>query len=123
MTSMFIFSLAAVAIFALAVYSTIVARQLLRKLIAINVMGSATFLVLIAAAARPPGEPDPIPHAMVLTGIVVTVAATGLAVTLIRQMAAETGRSQLPEDERLDPEQADAERPAHHRSERGQEED
>ncbi|HSP01425.1 MAG TPA: NADH-quinone oxidoreductase subunit K, partial [Thioalkalivibrio sp.] len=31
------------------------------------------------------GEPDPVPQALVLTGIVVAIAATALAVVLIRR--------------------------------------
>ena len=55
----------------------------LRRIIAINVMGNGVFLVFITLAARVAGDrPDPVPHAMVLTGIVVAVCATGLALIL-----------------------------------------
>ena len=49
-------------------------------------LGNGIFLLLIAMAARAPGEPDPVPHAMVLTAIVVAVSAT--AVMLVSGMAA-----------------------------------
>lgn len=55
----------------------------LRRIIAVNVMGSGVFLVFIAlAAAAAGGRPDPVPQAMVLTGIVVAVCANGLALAL-----------------------------------------
>lgn len=55
----------------------------LRRIIAVNVMGMGVFLVFITLAARTSGEtPDPIPHAMVLTGIVVSVCATALALVI-----------------------------------------
>ena len=41
------------------------------EIIAINVMGNGVFLVFITLAARVAGDrPDPVPHAMVLTGII-----------------------------------------------------
>jgi multicomponent Na+:H+ antiporter subunit C len=55
----------------------------LRRIISINVIGNGVFLILVALAARGvEGEPDPVPHAMVLTGIVVAVCSTALALTL-----------------------------------------
>ena len=60
---------------------------LLRKVLALNVMGSGVFLLLIAAAYRgPDAAPDPVPHALVLTGIVVAVSATALALALGRRL-------------------------------------
>jgi len=61
-------------------------------------MGSGVFLVLVALGARTPGaSPDPVPHAMVITGIVVAVSATALALALMLRVRKETGRPQLPE--------------------------
>ncbi len=58
-------------------------EPLLRKLIALNVMGAGVFHVLVAVAFRGTDvAPDPVPHALVLTGIVVAVSATALALTL-----------------------------------------
>ena len=53
---------------------------------------------LIFALAQRNGVPDPVPQAMVLTGIVVAVAATALALALTRKLHALTGRLDLPED-------------------------
>jgi len=41
---------------------------------------------------------DPVPQAMVLTGIVVAVAGTGLALALIVRLRAITGRTTLGDD-------------------------
>jgi multicomponent Na+:H+ antiporter subunit C len=57
----------------------------LRKILAFNLMGSGAFLVLVGLAQRT-GDVDPVPQAMVLTGIVVAVAATALALALVRRL-------------------------------------
>jgi multicomponent Na+:H+ antiporter subunit C len=99
MSALDAYALAAVAIFALGLDRMIVSRSLLRRAIAFNVTGAAIFLLLVVLAARPPGEePDPVPHAMVLTGIVVAVSVTALLLALTRRIHAETGRDALPED-------------------------
>ena len=61
--------------------------HLLRRILAFNLMGSGTFLVLVGLAQRDV-TPDPVPQAMVLTGIVVAVAATALALALARRLHA-----------------------------------
>jgi multicomponent Na+:H+ antiporter subunit C len=77
------FLLAGAALFALGLRKVFARVDALRRIIAVNVMGNGVFLVFIALAARvSPDRPDPVPHAMVLTGIVVAVCATGLALTL-----------------------------------------
>jgi multicomponent Na+:H+ antiporter subunit C len=96
-TPIVLFGLLAAALFALALYSLLTARHLLRKLIALNVMGTSVFLIFLTMAARARGV-DAVPHAMVLTGIVVTVGATGMALALIRRAGADSGRASLPED-------------------------
>lgn len=98
MSALAIYGVAGAAVFALAAYGAVARRLLIHKLIALNLMGGSVFLVFVAAAARPPAAPDPVPHAMVITGIVVTVAATGTAVALIRRLDFETGARELPED-------------------------
>ncbi|HSO81422.1 NADH-quinone oxidoreductase subunit K, partial [Thiocapsa sp.] len=77
----------------------IVHAHLLRKILAFNVMGSGVFLVLAGLAGRTPsGIPDPVPHAMVITGIVVAVAATALALSLTLRVAGATGSARLPDE-------------------------
>lgn len=90
-------ALVGVGLFSLGLYALIVHAHLLRKILAINVMGSGVFLVLVALAQRS-GAPDPVPHAMVITGIVVAVSATALALVLMLKLSSETGRAELTDD-------------------------
>ncbi len=78
-----LFLLVGAAMFAMGSAGVFRNAESIRRIIALNVMGSGVFLVLVAIAVRSGSErPDPVPHAMVLTGIVVAVCATGLALTL-----------------------------------------
>ena len=72
--------------------------HLLRKILAINVGGSGIFLLLVTLAARGDDDAgtDPVPHAMVLTGIVVAVSATAVGLALAKKYHRQTGRSTLP---------------------------
>jgi multicomponent Na+:H+ antiporter subunit C len=91
---------AGVVVFALALHAVAARRHLLRKILALNVMGSGVFLVLGALAHRNrEAHPDPVPQAMVITGIVVAVSATALLIALARRLYRETGRTELPEGE------------------------
>lgn len=82
MTAELIYSLVGIALFVLGLRGMVLHTALLRRLIAANVMGSGVLLVLVALAQRGDGPPDPLPHALVLTGLVVAVSITGLAVAL-----------------------------------------
>ena len=95
MTSGLLFALVGAALFALGVAGVVLIDHLLRRILAFNLMGSGAFLVLVGLAQRN-GVPDPVPQAMVLTGIVVAVAATALALALTRKLHALTGRVGRP---------------------------
>jgi multicomponent Na+:H+ antiporter subunit C len=91
-----IYLLAGAALFVIGLYGVLVQTHFLKRILALNVMGNGTFLVFITLAALTPGEfPDPVPHAMVLTGIVVAVCATGLGLVLADRVQAATGRSTI----------------------------
>ncbi|MDX5893673.1 sodium:proton antiporter [Rubrobacter radiotolerans] len=92
-----LYLISGVAIFAVCAYGLIVHAHLIRKVLAINIMGSGIFLLLTAIASRT-DVPDPVPHAMVLTGIVVAVSATAFALTVVRRLHETTGRPYLPEE-------------------------
>jgi len=82
-----LYALVGVALFCISLYAVIIGPDPLRKVLAINVMSSGVFLVLVSLARRAPGPgPDPVPHAMVITGIVVAVSATALAIVLIQRL-------------------------------------
>ena len=97
MTNAILYALCGVVLFGVGFYGVVLCRHLLRKVIALNLMSAGVFLVLIALARRTPGDrPDPVPHAMVLTGIVVAVSASALALALLRRFHRHTGQTQLP---------------------------
>lgn len=99
MTAAIAYTLVGVGLFCLGLYALIVYTHLLRKILALNVMGSGIFLVLVALAKRTAAAtPDPVPHAMVITGIVVAISATALALTLLLKLIAATGHATLPDD-------------------------
>lgn len=95
MSAVIAYGLAGAGLVAVGLYALVVHEHLLRKILAINVVGNGVFLVLVAAAQRGPGGPDPVPHAMVLTGIVVAVSATALALALAVRVRDATGRATL----------------------------
>jgi multicomponent Na+:H+ antiporter subunit C len=96
-----LYALAAVLLFWMGFYGIITGRELLRKIMALNVMGGGVFLLLISVARRNAIEQqaDPVPHAMVLTGIVVALSATAFAIALARRIAQVTGRTTLRDEE------------------------
>lgn len=87
LTAQWLYGLTGCVVVALGLRAALLHPSLLQRVVAINVMGSGVFLVLIAVAYRGPGvPPDPVPHALVLTGIVVAVSATALALALMRRL-------------------------------------
>lgn len=100
-----LYALAGAALFAIGLAGLLLLPQLLRKILAFNILGSGAFLVLVGLGQRDGGV-DPVPQAMVLTGIVVAIAATALALALARRLLDLTGRMRLPED-RPDADEAD----------------
>lgn len=87
-----LYALSGVAVAAVALYGLFTREHPIRKIVAANLLGAGVFLVLVALARRgPAAEPDPVPHALVLTGIVVSVSATALALSLARRLAAPPG--------------------------------
>jgi multicomponent Na+:H+ antiporter subunit C len=98
MSNGLLFAIAGVLLFALGLAGVLLADHLLRKVLAFNVLGSGVFLVLVGLPQRD-GIADPVPQAMVLTGIVVAVAATALALALIRRLHASTGTTTLSQND------------------------
>jgi multicomponent Na+:H+ antiporter subunit C len=63
-------------------------RDLMTRVLALNVASAGVLMILIALAVRSGGAggPDSVLHALVLTGIVITVSVTGLAIGLVRRI-------------------------------------
>jgi len=77
-------------------YSLVIDSHLVKKLLALNVSGAGVFLFLVAAADQTSGPaPDPVPHAMVLTGIVVAVSATAVGLALACRIYQSRGSTEL----------------------------
>jgi multicomponent Na+:H+ antiporter subunit C len=92
------YMIAGALLFCLGLFGVVARRHLLRKIIGLNVMSGGIFLLLIATARRNTIDvADPVPHAMVLTGLVVALAATAFALTLLRRIYRVTGHAVLPE--------------------------
>ncbi len=82
-----IYGLAGTALFVIGLRGALLHRSLLRQVVGINISGSGIFLVFVALAYQGRDTaPDPLPHALVLTGIVVAVSATALALALARRL-------------------------------------
>lgn len=96
MSSAAIFALSGIGLIVIGAWSLVMRAHLIRKILAVNIMGSGTFLILVGAGG---GEQvDPVPQAMVITGIVVAISATALALALVLRIANATGKPALPED-------------------------
>lgn len=82
-------------LFAIGLYGVLGRSELLHRLLGANVMASAVFLYLTAIATAPAGGADPVPQAMVLTGIVIATSLTAFALSLLRYFHAVTRRRAL----------------------------
>jgi multicomponent Na+:H+ antiporter subunit C len=82
-----------VALWLLGLHGLMTLRHPLRRIIAVNLMGSGVFLVMIALGARH-AVTDPLLVALVVTGLVVAVSATALALRLASALAQHAERSE-----------------------------
>ena len=99
-----LYGLCGAAVIGVGIYGFMIHANILRRLLAFNVIGSGIFLMLGAAAGRTPGvPPDPVPQALIITGIVVALSATALGVALLVAYARASGSARLPEDTEDDP--------------------
>ena len=96
-----LFGLCAAGLVGLGVYALIVNPQPLRKILAFNVVGNGVFVLFGAVAYRGGAlgwGGDPVPQALLITGIVVAFSATALAVTLLLRLADEADSVTLASD-------------------------
>lgn len=82
----------------LGVYGVLVAGHLLRKLLALNLLGTAVFLMMVVLGRRAGAAPDPVSQAMVLTGIVVAVSATAFGLALMLALYRRSGAAALDDE-------------------------
>ena len=98
MTPATLYGLCSAVLVGAGLYGALVHPQPLRKILALNLLGTGTFVLFGVIARRGAAAGmggDPVPQAMVITGIVVAFSATALAVALLLRLARETGRTTL----------------------------
>jgi multicomponent Na+:H+ antiporter subunit C len=105
MTSTDSFALSAAFLVGLGLFGIITNPQPLRKIVAFNVLGNGVCLLFGVVAHRGAAAglgADPVPQALVITGIVVAFAATALAVALLLRLAKQTHLLTLEADDGSD---------------------
>ncbi len=96
-------------LFCTGLYITVARGNLVKKLIGLNIMETAVFAFIVTTGMIDGGDPplldrglgpdfaSPLPHALVLTGIVVAVSLTSVALALIVRVKREYGTIELDE--------------------------
>ena len=92
-----IFAIAGSALVGLGLFGVVTQAALLRKILAFNLLGAGVFL-LFGVVARRGAVADPVPQALVITGLVVAFAATALAIVLVLRLFQITGAATIAED-------------------------
>jgi multicomponent Na+:H+ antiporter subunit C len=93
-----LYGLCAAVLVGVGLYGLIVLAHPLRKIIAFNVIGSGVFILFGALAKRGAAAGfggDPVPQALLITGIVVAFSATALAVALVVRLIEATDSASL----------------------------
>jgi len=86
-----LFALAGAGLVGLGLYGVIMRENALHRILAFNILGGGIFLVFGFAARRGAGAgfaADPVPQALVITGVVVAFSATALATAIVVRLAA-----------------------------------
>jgi multicomponent Na+:H+ antiporter subunit C len=110
MTSLTLFGFCGAALVGLGLYGILCHPGVLRKIIALNLLDSGVFLLFGVIARRGGGlldgdaavGADPVPQALVITGLVVAFAATALGVALVLRLAAASADADSERDRALD---------------------
>jgi multicomponent Na+:H+ antiporter subunit C len=101
MTEATLYGLCSAVLIGVGLFGLIMHPHPLRKILAFNLIGGGVFLLLGAVARRGAAaglDGDPVPQALVITGLVVAFAATALVVALLLRLFQETGRATLGSD-------------------------
>ncbi|MFD5867860.1 NADH-quinone oxidoreductase subunit K [Corynebacterium sp. NPDC060344] len=85
-------------LFAAGLGRAVTARDRLAQIIGFNVVGLGSLLILVAVGARG-GAPDPSLTALAITGLVITVAFTGVGVALVRAIESDANDDTADEGE------------------------
>lgn len=93
-----LFGLCGAVLVGIGLFVVVTHHGLLRRIVGFNILGAGIFLVFGAVARRGASaglEGDPVPQALVITGVVVAFSATALAVALLQRLFDLTGRETL----------------------------
>ena len=96
-------ALTGAALIGLGLYGVLVNVHALRKILSFTLIGSGVFLVFGLVARRGATADfaaDPVPQAMVITGIVVACAATALAIGLLLRLQERRAEADEPKDDK-----------------------
>jgi multicomponent Na+:H+ antiporter subunit C len=113
MSAATLYGLCGTVLVGLGLFGLIVHPQPLRKILAFNLLGGGVFLLFGAVARRGAAAGfggDPVPQALVITGIVVAFSATALAVALLLRLFQETGQATFRSDAPIQPRMDDGHR-------------
>jgi multicomponent Na+:H+ antiporter subunit C len=98
-----------VVLFCIGLYIIIAKQNLIKKLLGLNIMETAVFAFIVTSGMVDGGTApivgpgatgpfaSPLPHAMILTGIVVAVSVTALALSLIIEIYRQCGTIEADE--------------------------
>jgi multicomponent Na+:H+ antiporter subunit C len=95
MSTATLYGLSAAALVGVGLFGLIMHPEPLRKILAFNLLGSGVFLLFGVIARRGAAAGyggDPVPQALVITGLVVGFSATALAVALLLRLSGVSGR-------------------------------
>jgi multicomponent Na+:H+ antiporter subunit C len=98
MSAMVVFGIVGAALVGLGLFAAIVQPQPMCKLLGFNLLGGGVFLLFGVIARRGAGAGftgDPVPQAIIITGLVVAFSATALGVTLMQRLFEESGATGL----------------------------
>ncbi len=101
--SLSVFGLAGAGLVAIGLFGLIVQGAAFRKILAFNLLGGGIFLLMGVIARRGAAAGfggDPVPQALVITGIVVAFSATALAVALLLRLQDAGEQNSAAEDDR-----------------------
>lgn len=96
-----VFGLCAAALMGIGLYGFIVNPHPLRKILAFNLIGTGAFVLCAVIARRGAVSGmggDPVPHALLITAIVVAFSASALAVALVLRLFDATDSVTLADD-------------------------
>ena len=100
---------AAIVLFLIGLYIVISKNNLIKKFLGLNIMETAVFSFIVALGVIDGGTPpimehgvqppytSPVPQGLILTGIVVAVSTTGLALSLIIRIYQQRGTIEADE--------------------------